>query len=313
MNSSWEPTYADLDRLYMFDGLYQSVGSYFLAHLLFSPATFNSKSGLQVDDAKRMGIYIATPNIILINLYFLMNTYRWDRGIIFVCILSVLFIVGWTGIYTSFTASFQFFHGANQVFQQLTFWALLFVTVVVCLLPRFAIKAYQKIHLPYDIDVIREQVIQGRFKHLEDADPSSPSLMSLGKKADSSSASESSGAKPADMAYRQVSEDQRPIYPPSVAPTATTGPRNPHSTQNSDDSTPMPVSATKTSFDRPRISLDRPRPSYERFRSSMDQLRPSFEASTDMTSAAQLARMESSHSIPDQKSREPSRLRHQEP
>jgi phospholipid-translocating ATPase len=42
--------------------------------------------------------------------------------------------------------------------------------------------------------------------------------------------------------------------------------------------------------------MERPRPSYDRMRASMDRVRPSFEASNDFTSAARLARVESSHS-----------------
>ena len=303
----------------MLDGLYQSVICYYMAHFLFSPATFNSITGLQVNDGPRMGVYVATAAVIAINLYILMNMYRWDSAMIFACVLSILFIIGWTGIYSSFTPAFMFYQAANQVFQQPSFWAQTVLTVILCVLPRFVIKSYQKMYKPRDIDIVREQVRQGKFSYLDDLDPNSPAVVSEALKAKSSGSSEDSDAKPSTKMNgagmdrgRQMSEDERPIYPPSTTATNTT--RNPHSTQNSDDSTPMPVGATKKSLDCPRISLDPPpRPSFDRMRSSMDQLRPSFEALRDMTSASQLSRIESSHSgstrMTPAHSREPSRLR----
>ncbi|KAK4999336.1 phospholipid transporting ATPase, partial [Elasticomyces elasticus] len=116
--------------------------------------------------------------------------------------------------------------------------------------------------------------------------------------------------------------DERPIYPASVAHTATT--YNPRSNNGSDgtdhtarrssldrqplfaasSSTPDGNGAGRTSLERPnrpsfetpRHSFERPSPSFDRLRTSMDRTRPSFEASNDFTSAAYLARVESSHS-----------------
>ena len=296
----------------MFDGLYQSLIVYFMGHLLFAPATFNTDDGRTINDIQRMGVYIANSAITVINLYILMNTYRWDVGTVGVAILSLLFIFGWTGIYTSFTVSFQFYEAANQVYGQLSFWVQNLLVIVIALMPRFCIKAYQKMYIPRDIDVVREQVRQGKFRYLDKLDPDSPAILSGGKHLPSESSSEGSDFKSNGLPGRQMShmsDDKRPMYPPSTAPTATTGTRNPHSTQNSDDSTPMPLSATRHSFDGPRIPLEhRPRPSFDRVRSSMDALRPSFEAA-DMTSAAQLSRVESR--TPSSHSREPSRLREQ--
>lgn len=302
----------------MLDGLYQSVIVYFMGYLLFSAATFNTESGQTINDLQRSGVYIANSAILVINLYLLMNMYRWDYGTIGVAILSLLFIFGWTGIYTSFTVSFQFYQAGNQVYGQLSFWVQNLLVIVIALLPRFVIKSYQKMYMPRDIDVVREQVRQGKFDYLDRLDPDSPAILSGGKHVPSESSSEGSDLKANGTPARQMSQmsdDKRPMYPPSTAPTVASATRNPHSTQNSDDSTPMPVSANQLSFDQPRVPLERPRPSFDRVRSSMDQLRPSFEAS-EMTSASQLARVESStHSTPGQStpplSREASRLRDQ--
>lgn len=279
----------------MLDGLYQSLICFFMAYLLFSPATFNTESGQGVNDGKRMGVYIANATVIVVNLFILLNTYRWDWLMLSITLFSILLVFAWTGIYTSFTTSFQFYEAGSEVYGQLTFWAQTLLTIVIALLPRFASKAYQKIYLPRDIDIIREQVRQGKFKYLENVDPE---RINVQKVVNDSSSSDASPPRPQYGHERSEStmSDEMPIYPPSMAPTATTAAtRNPHSQQGSDDSTAPPVTS-RLSTDRPRMSLDRPRPSFDRARASMDRTRPSFEASRDFTSAAYLSRVESSQS-----------------
>ena len=104
----------------------------------------------------------------------------------------------------------------------------------------------------------------------------------------------------------------RPIYPPSVAPTATT---NHTRTQTGSDgsnytfqsadrqgSIAQPPAGLNEALDRPvmpaahREVSHRSRPSFDRARMSMDRIRPSFEASHDFTSANRLMRLESSQS-----------------
>ena len=301
--------------IYMLDGAYQSAISFFMTLLLFYPGNFDTEGGHKLDDPSRLGVYIGCSAVTAINAYMIMNTYRWDWATLGIALISVLLIFFWTGVYTSFTVSWIFYRAGAEVFGALTFWALLLLAVIICLLPRFCAKTIQKIYFPLDIDIIREQIRLGYFKHLDDVDGSSPGditdkVNSMGKEPASSTSSGNSDPKARmhhnrDMSEAVRSEAERPIYPPSIAPTATTAAsRHPHSQQGSDDSTYPPPISERMSIDRPRLSLDRPRPSYDRMRSSMDQLRPSFEQSRDMTTAAYLTKVESS-----QNTHEPSRLR----
>ncbi|KAF2770332.1 aminophospholipid-translocating P4-type ATPase [Teratosphaeria nubilosa] len=298
---------------YMFDGLYQSVICFYFTYLIFYTASFNSESGQVVSDYKRMGVYIACPAVIVVNMYILMNTYRWDWFMLLITAISILLIYFWTGVYTAFTAGFTFYEAAPQVFGQLSFWAVSLLTVITCLAPRFAAKAFQKMYMPRDIDIVREEVIQGKFDYLKDVDPASITLPTHTGK---DSASSSDISKPGlDGRDRQnghaqaMSEDMRPIYPPSVAPTTTT-----HNARSQNGSDGTDYTGHRSSLDRafpPAYSagpvaspqqfqtaptMDRPRPSFDRLRSSMDRTRPSFEASRDFTSAAQLMRIESNYS-----------------
>lgn len=281
----------------MLDGAYQSVICFFMAFVVFSPTSFVTTTGQGINDRERLGIYVGIAAIIVVNTYILLNSYRWDWLILLLVSVSILLVFFWTGVYSAFTGAQFFYNAAPQVFGQPSFWALTFLTIIICLLPRFFVKSMQKMYFPYDVDIVREQIRQGKFKYLDDADGSS--IPNSGD----SSATSSAIAKPSKLNPVLDDDERRPIYPPSVAPTATT--HNPRS-QNGSDGTDY--TRHRMSMEPPlempqRLSMDRPRPSFDRMRASMDRIRPSYEASNDFTSAAMLTRFESSHSIGPVRSR----------
>ncbi|TVY26150.1 Phospholipid-transporting ATPase [Lachnellula hyalina] len=280
--------------LYMLDGFYQSVICFFMAWLLFRGANFVTDNGLNIDDRERFGVYIAPATVIAINVYILLNTYRWDWLMVLLVAISILLVWFWTGVYSAFTSSEYFYKAAPQAFGQASFWALTALSIIMSLLPRFCIKVIQKVYFPYDVDIVREQVRLGKYDYLDKPEINDDT------QSNGSSTSSSDMPKPSKHTYYpSFDEDQRPIYPPSVAPTTTT---HNNRSQNGSDG---------TEFTRHRQSLDlrgepaavrssmddRPRPSFDRLRQSMDRIRPSFEANNDFTSAAMLTRLESSHNI----------------
>lgn len=300
---------------YMIDGLYQSVICFYFTYLQFRVANFETESGRNVGDYKRLGVYIANPTVLVVNVYIIMNTYRWDWFMSLITAISILLIWFWTGVYTAFTAGFTFYEAAPEVYGALSFWAVALLTIIVCLLPRFCAKAFQKMYMPYDIDVIREQVRMGKFDYLKEVDPTNV-LPQAEKLAESTTSSETSNGKPHDHKPDRptIEEDMRPIYPPSVAGTAAT-----HNARSNNGSDGTDYTGHRSSLDRAfphtqntnrqsvadpygfdsnptRPTMEPPRPSFDRLRSSMDRTRPSFEASRDFTSAAYLSRVESSHS-----------------
>lgn len=268
--------------LYMLDGIYQSVMVFFIPYLTFINATTITGNGLDVQDRIRLGCYVAHPAVLTINLYILINTYRWDWIMLLAVVLSDVFIFFWTGVYSSFVSSASFFGVANQVYAQASFWAVFFITPVICLLPRYATKAIQKVYFPYDVDIIREQVTMGKFKHVEPAETGKESV-----KSDSTESSTGSAIK-RHQQFPSVDEDRRPIYPPTLHSTTT---HNARSQNGSDGTNYTRHEASQEITVRP--SLERVRPSYDRMRASMDRMRPSYEQSNDFTSAAMLNRYES--------------------
>lgn len=273
----------------MLDGFYQSVICFYMTYLLYAPANSVTAHGRDLNDRTRMGVFVACSAVVASNTYVLLNTYRWDWLTVLINIISSLLIWLCTGIYASVIASGQFYNGAAEVFGTLNFWAMTFLTVTLCLAPRFAIKSFQKIYMPRDVDIIREQVIMGKFKYLDNYEAYVPPTAGAG--AGTMSATSSDLIKPIDKSAGKpmdVPEDERPIYPPSVAPTATT---RAHRSQNGSDGTDYAASLDLRHH--PQQSVDRgPTTSFERARASMDQLRPSFEQSDNFTSAAMLARHE---------------------
>jgi phospholipid-translocating ATPase len=286
--------------LYMVDGMYQSVLVFWSSYLLFAPATGVTWNGLSVDDIRRMGVYVAANAVLIVNAYVLFNTYRWDWLTLLIQFISTFFFFFWTGVWTASTSSQVFYHGAAQVFGQLSFWVLLFVTIVICLLPRFAVKAMQKVYFPRDVDIIREQVNQGRFdylKHSDDEFPRGPDAAPKPVATAESSASSHAAAATGVAAPRRSS-----LRRPPTAPAATGSLRRGSDDVEAQAGSPMELVATRLSADLQRLSSDglahrlstSSRPSFERARRSMDRMRPSFEASDHITSAAMLTRTMSS-------------------
>jgi phospholipid-translocating ATPase len=289
----------------MFDGLYQSVIIYFMAYILYARPGFQpgspSKNGLNIDDAPRMGIYVAATAVLVVNTYVLFNTYRWDWLTLLIYAISTLLFFFWTGVWTVASAknAVFFYNAAPQVFGQPSFWMFMFATAFACLLPKFTAKSIQKLFFPLDADIIREQVKQGKYDYLKDDDPLTPAGI---EKTRSDSGSDTSAAVRRRRNGSHAT-DTRPIYPPSV------NTNNTHSRPNGSDGTQytghtMSPSQTRLSTDqlgRPstemtQIARERSRPSFDRSRQSMDRIRPSFEQSDHFTSAAMLQRLESSSS-----------------
>ncbi|RPB27513.1 phospholipid-translocating P-type ATPase [Terfezia boudieri ATCC MYA-4762] len=290
--------------VYMIDGIYQSVMCFFLTYFLFADADAVTRDGLDLAGREQMGVYVASSAIVVVNLYILMNTYRWDWLFGLIVAISILCIWIWTFIFSSFKSTNAFHTTSIHVYGALSFWAVVFLTITICLLPRLAAKTIQKLFFPLDVDIIREQVRSGKFDYLEQ-----PGTASTVPPSTTASLEE---AKPAPIQQQYIEEDERPIYPPSVAPTSTTvGKRGSGNGSDGTDGSGYQGAGTftphrfsmdrgRTSFDIKRPSMDRPRHSIDRVRMSMDRARPSFEATNDFTTAAMLARIEctQSHTYP---------------
>lgn len=276
----------------MFDGLYQSVICFFMPYMLYQAANFATENGRDIADRTRMGVLVATCSVIASNIYIMMNTYRWDWFTCLINAISSLLIFFWTGVYSSFTAAGQFYDSAAEVYGALSFWIVLLVTIMIALLPRFMYNAIQKVFFPRDVDIIREQVTLGKFKHLEQFEDYVPPNVGAAAIFGSGDASATSSelAKPIQTAVKQDQPDPEGAQGYYVPSQHTNG-HNPRS-QNGSNGTNYTESLDQCP--RPQ-SVDYVGRSNDRTRHSFERVRQSFEQSNDFTSAARLQRMESSH------------------
>lgn len=158
---------------YMFDGLYQSVVSFFFPYLLFYKS-FQSMQGLAVDHRFWMGVLAACVAVTSCNLYVLLQQYRWDWLTLVVDAISILLVYFWSGVWSSRVYAGEFYKAGAQVLGTLACWCVIFVGVVSCMLPRFTYDFLMRNFKPRDVDIIRERVRHGEYdEYFEGYDPTS--------------------------------------------------------------------------------------------------------------------------------------------
>lgn len=160
--------------VYMIDGIYQSVISFFFPYLMYYTG-FVDSGGLLLDHRFWMGIVVTSIACISCNLYILFHQYRWDWFSSLFIFISIILVYFWTGIWTTPLYSEEFYKAGLQMFGNLDYWVCTFIGVLVCLLPRFLYDFLRVIYYPRDIDIIRECWKRGDFDaYPEGYDPTDP-------------------------------------------------------------------------------------------------------------------------------------------
>lgn len=168
--------------LYMLDGLYQSVISFYFPYCIYYTGEFVTFNGLNLDHRYWMGTIVATIAAIACNFYILIHLFTWDWFNLLFIFLSIIIVFAWTGIWSSSLTSAEYYKSAAQVYGSTAFWACLFVGVLCCLLPRFVYDVVQKFFFPRDVDIIRECVNRGDFKQYpRNYDPTDPDRPKISK------------------------------------------------------------------------------------------------------------------------------------
>ncbi|CCD27045.1 aminophospholipid-translocating P4-type ATPase DNF2 NDAI_0J01530 [Naumovozyma dairenensis CBS 421] len=165
---------------YMFDGVYQSVICYFFPYLIYYKTDIVTSNGLGLDHRYYVGIIVTGIAVTSCNFYLLMEQYRWDWFTTFFASLSTIVYFGWTGIWTSSIASYEFWKGASRMYGSPSFWAVYFVGFLFCIFPRFTFDCFRKYLYPTDVDVIREMWKRGDFNEYPDRyDPTDPQRVKI--------------------------------------------------------------------------------------------------------------------------------------
>ncbi|SGZ57242.1 CIC11C00000002623 [Sungouiella intermedia] len=148
---------------YMFDGLYQSVVSFFFPYLMYY-VSFQNHEGLPVDHRFWVGVLICAISVTSCNIYVLLQQYRWDWLSLLINALSTLVVFFWVGVWSASAYVGEFYKCGTYLLGTLGFWPCFLVSVVICVLPRFTYDFLLRNFKPRDIDIIREQVRAGEFK-----------------------------------------------------------------------------------------------------------------------------------------------------
>ncbi|KTW27436.1 hypothetical protein T552_02414 [Pneumocystis carinii B80] len=162
--------------IYILNGFYQSIICFYFPYFLFYKGTFVTLNGINLNGIEDIGVFIAAPAIMVVNISILMNQQQWDWLFILVWIFSVFLFWLWTIVYSQFTVTPEFYKIADHVLKTPSFWIMCLLTIVVSIFPQFTIKSVQKIFYPNDIDIIREQRHLNMFEMKDTKDSNNISI-----------------------------------------------------------------------------------------------------------------------------------------
>ncbi|KAJ7100830.1 hypothetical protein B0H15DRAFT_462680 [Mycena belliarum] len=149
--------------MYMLDGLYQSGVIFFVPYLAWSFGLAVSWNGKGIDSLADFGTTVAVAAIMAANTYVGMNTNYWTILTWVVVIGSTVVMMSWIVIF-SFFFSADFIDEAVVLFGELTFWTTVVVASTIALAPRFIVKYYSTVYMPFDKDIVREMWVKGDLK-----------------------------------------------------------------------------------------------------------------------------------------------------
>lgn len=139
--------------LYIADGVYQSVVSFFVMYTIFFDSSMDAKGQEVSKDA--MGTFLAYSIILTVNIYALMcaSDLSWVGFASFAVVIGIwiIYCVSYSFVPEAYTfgVTVAFYKNPN-------FYAGIILSVTLCLLPRLTAKFLQQYFWPSDTDIMRE-------------------------------------------------------------------------------------------------------------------------------------------------------------
>ncbi|PLW29555.1 hypothetical protein PCASD_15964 [Puccinia coronata f. sp. avenae] len=149
--------------LYMLDGTYQSIVSFWIPYFVYFHSTTVSVTGRDVS-IWEFGVTVACGAVFAANNLIAINTRYFPMFIIIVLTLSSTLVLVWTALYSALSA-FYFKDVVLYTFSTIEFWASFILVQVLSLLPRAVYKYLQIQYWPRDSDIIREIIIGESYKN----------------------------------------------------------------------------------------------------------------------------------------------------
>ena len=138
---------------YFADAMFQSIVCYFFAYLTFYDSTSDPKG--YESDLTVMGTTISFSAIFVVNIYAILDWMSWTYVTLIAIVPTLLIWIAYVLLYASQPAS-PIFGQLHRLFLLPNFYLCFFLSVIVGLFPRIAIKFFQQYYLPSDVDIMRE-------------------------------------------------------------------------------------------------------------------------------------------------------------
>ena len=147
----------------MGDGLYQSAVLFFIPFLAYGDGTNWSHQGLNTNGLFDFGTLCAAAGVASANIYVGVNIRYWTWITAAVIIGSTLLVFIWIPVYSAL-APWPYSGTANIIYTTFSFWSIILITIFICVMPRWLIKAFRTSYYPLDKDIVREAWIAGDLK-----------------------------------------------------------------------------------------------------------------------------------------------------
>lgn len=164
---------------YMLDGLYQSAAVFFVPFVVYYYSTAASTQGYGMDAVVELGTTVAASAVITVTIFLgINNSYQTGLMIGVLVVSALLLYVSalhpascdirtefenltslqiWVAIYSAFPYTFNYL--VVILFSTVDFWAVLIITQVIAIGPRFLYKYIQSNYFPTDNNIIREMAV----------------------------------------------------------------------------------------------------------------------------------------------------------
>ncbi|KAJ1736216.1 hypothetical protein LPJ72_001529 [Coemansia sp. Benny D160-2] len=159
--------------LYVLDGIYQSVVIFFTFYLFTYTSDVQNPSG-RTWGRSDLSTGPTVAVVIAASLCVGMNSWQWNWIMAVAITLSIIVCI----VYIAISSAVRYYSlegVATSVMSTIEFWFGVIISVVVALLPRYAIMSWQKLNRPRDLDIIREiKVLHRPWYGQVYVDPDSP-------------------------------------------------------------------------------------------------------------------------------------------
>ncbi|KAL9933492.1 hypothetical protein V8E36_007668 [Tilletia maclaganii] len=145
------------------DAIYQSAVCFFVPWAIWNYYPIYSGSGHALGGIWLFGTTVGAASVISANLYAGLAVRFWTWIFWVTQAVSILAYFVWALVYSAFP-TFLYDDVAYFLFSTLTFWVVIVVCVLLCMVPRYFAKAWRICFNPTEVDIVREQWIAGDLK-----------------------------------------------------------------------------------------------------------------------------------------------------